>query len=319
MDILCVGQLVADILVKPVDSVDFSIDTKRVDQISVKNGGDSLNTAIDLAKIGNRVGFAGKAGDDSFGDFLLKTMKNNNIDCRGLKIEAGASTSSCIAVISAKGERVFLYHGGTNDTFAYDDMDISLIEECRIVHVGGTFLLPRFDGEGAAKLFQVARSKNKLTSMDVTWDTTGRWLSVIKPCLRYLDFFMPSYNEAKLITGKDKPEDIASFLQNEGVGTVVVKLGKEGVYVKGKSESFRYPAYNVKVVDTTGAGDSFVAGFLTGTLKKWSLEKCAQFASAVSAHCIQHMGATTGIPGYNDIMEFIERNNKFAEMNNKKK
>jgi Sugar kinases, ribokinase family len=305
MDILCVGQLVTDILVRPVDSVDFNVDTKRVDQICVKNGGDCLNTAIDLAKLGNNVGFAGKVGDDSFGDFLVKTIKEFDIDLCGLKIETGASTASVIVLINDKGERAFLYHGGTNDTFQYGDIELSLVDECQIVHVGGTFLLPGFDGEGAADLFQLAKTKKKLTSMDVTWDTTGRWLSIIKPCLKYLDYFMPSYNEAKLITGKEDPEDIAEFLQKEGVETVIIKLGKNGCYSKGSGEGFYFPAYDVNVVDTTGAGDSFVSGILTGLMKKWDLKSCVRFASAVSALCIQQLGATTGIPGFNEVMNFI--------------
>lgn len=310
MDILCVGQLATDILVKPVDSVDFNVDTKRVEQISVKNGGDALNTAINLAKLGNKVCFAGKVGDDSFGDFLLKTIKSCNIDSKGLKIEKGASSPSVIVLINAKGERTFLYYGGTNDRFEYEDIDTSLIDECRVVHVGGTYTLPKFDGEGTARLFQLAQSKSKITSMDVSSDTTGKWLSIIKPCLKYLNFFMPSYNEAKSITGEETPEAIANFLLNEGVGTVVVKLGRDGCYVNNQDESFYFPAYDVKVVDTTGAGDSFVAGFLTGILKKWDLQKCTKFASAVSAHCIQYLGSTTGIPGFEAVEEFIRRQEK---------
>lgn len=103
MDVLCVGQLVTDILVKPVDSVDFKVDTKRVEQISVKNGGDALNTAIDLAKLGNKVCFTGKVGDDSLGDFLLKTIESYDIDLKGLKIEKGTSSSSVIVLINDKG------------------------------------------------------------------------------------------------------------------------------------------------------------------------------------------------------------------------
>ena len=305
MDILCVGQLVADILVKPVDGIDFEIDTQRVEHISMKNGGDCLNTAIDLAKLGNRVGFAGKVGDDSFGEFLVKTIKNFDIDTNGLKVAHQAATSAVIVVINHKGERVFLYYGGTNDSFSYEDIEPSLIDKCKIIHVGGTFLLPQFDGAGAAQLFQQARAKNKLTAMDVTWDTTGRWLSIIRPCLKYLNFFMPSINEARQITGQETPEAIAGFLQNEGVGVVVVKLGKEGCFVKGSGEGFYQKAYDVPVVDTTGAGDSFVAGFLTGVLKGWRLEQCAQFAAAVSAHCIQQLGATAGVPDFDTVTEFI--------------
>ena len=83
MDILCVGQLVADVLVRPVDRIDFSVDTKRVEQINVKNGGDSLNTAVILAKLGNKVCYAGKVGDDSFGGYLLSILKSYDIDLRG--------------------------------------------------------------------------------------------------------------------------------------------------------------------------------------------------------------------------------------------
>lgn len=306
MDILCVGQMVADILVKPIDCIDFSVDTKRVEFIQIKNGGDCLNTAIDLAKLGNKVGFAGKVGDDSFGDFLLKTINNHGIDTSGLKVEKNASTSSVIVAINEKGERVFFYYGGTNDTFTYDDLELSVVDEYKIVHVGGTYNLPRFDGVGAAKLFELARSKGRITSMDVTWDTSGRWLGIIKPCLKHLDFFMPSINEAKYITGKDNPKEIAAFLQNEGVEIAVVKLGKDGCYVKDSGKGFYFPAYDVNVVDTTGAGDSFVAGFLTGISKGWDLEKCAEFASAVSAHCIQQVGATTGVPRYDDVVNFIK-------------
>lgn len=307
MDILCVGQLVTDILAKPIESIDYTVDTIRVESINVKNGGDCLNTAICLAKLGNDTGVIGKVGNDLFGNFLLEAIKSNGIDARGMIVEEGASTSSVIVSINNDGARVFFYYGGTNDTFMYEDLNTALIDECRIVHVGGTYSLPQFDGNGAAKLFAYAKAKGRLTSMDVTWDTSGRWLSTIKPCLKYLDIFMPSINEARHITGRDKPEDIARFLQDQGVKTVVVKLGRDGCYVKASDKGFFCPAYDVEVVDTTGAGDSFVAGFLTGVLKGWDLEKCARFASAVSAHCIQHIGATTGIPEFEDIIEFINR------------
>ena len=310
MDILCVGQLVVDILVRPVDGIDFQIDTKRVDQICVKNGGDALNTAIVLARLGNQVAFFGKIGDDIFGDFLQKTLQSHRIDTKGLKVEKGLDSSTTIVLINDQGDRTFLYYGGTNDQFRFEDINTATLDLCKIVHVGGTYLLPRFDGEGAARLFALSQSKNKLTSMDVSSDTTGKWLSIIRPCLRYLNFFMPSYKEAVSITKKKEPEAIADFLLNEGIETVVLKLGKDGCYVKRQDHDFYLPAYDMAVIDTTGAGDAFVAGFLTGVLRKWDLEKCARFASAVSAHCIQSLGATTGIPGFKAIEAFIRSRQK---------
>jgi len=94
-------------------------------------------------------------------------------------------------------DRTFFYYGGANDLFSLSDLDLAQLDSASIVHVGGTYLLPRFDGEGAARLFAEARKREKLTSMDVTWDTTGRWLTVIEPCLPYLSFFMPSIREAE--------------------------------------------------------------------------------------------------------------------------
>ncbi|MBE3089238.1 MAG: carbohydrate kinase family protein, partial [Actinobacteria bacterium] len=259
MDLYCVGQIVVDVLVKPVDDVNFDIDTKKVDDIFLRTGGDCSNAAIVLSKLGNEVGITMRIGKDCFGDFALREMKKNGIDITGLKISEETSTSVCVVLINMEGKRTFLYYGGANELLKYEDVIISFIEKTNIVHVGGTFLLPNFDGEGATKLFKIAKEKKKLTSMYVSWDTTGRWLEIIKPCLKYLDFFMPSYEEAKKITGKKDPGDMAVFLQNEGVKTVVIKLGEKGCYVKGaEKEGFHIPAYDVKAIDTTGAGDSFV-------------------------------------------------------------
>lgn len=306
MDILCVGQLVCDILVKPVDYEHMDADTKRVEEITLHNGGDCMNVAVNLGKLGNSVGFAGKVGDDSFGDFLKGRLKDQGIDIRGLRVAPGQATSSVIVLISGEGQRVFLYYGGTNDSFSLGDIDLSLVEECRVVHVGGAYLLPGLDGEGTKELFKMAKLKGKLTSADVTWDTTGRWLEVIRPCLPYLDFFMPSYGEAIHITGEKDPVRMGEFLQRQGVGTVVIKLGKDGAYVKARGEEgFIVPAFTAAVVDTTGAGDAFVAGYLTALLRQQSLYECARFACAVASFCIGKVGATTGVPCYQDVAEFL--------------
>ena len=309
MDVLCVGQLAADILVRPVDRVDYGVDTKRVEGIDIKNGGDCLNVALGLAKLGGSVGFAGLVGDDQLGAYLRGVIAEAGIDARGLASTSEARTCSCLVLINSRGERTFFYYGGANDLFSGAQLPPSIMEEAAIVHVGGTYLLPRFDGDGAARLFAAARARGKLTSMDVTWDTTGRWLSVIEPCLPHLSLFMPSIREAEKIAGTDRPPEIARFLQSRGVGTVVVKVGEQGCYVKpAKEDGFTVPAFSTQVVDTTGAGDSFVAGFLTGILRKWELKKSAAFACAVAALNIRKIGATAGIPTFDEARNFMERN-----------
>jgi sugar/nucleoside kinase (ribokinase family) len=306
-EILCVGQLVADILVRPVERVDFGLDTQRVDLIELRNGGDSLNTAIGLSRLGCRVGFVGRIGTDHWGDFLASVIRHEGIDARGLKRTGEAGTCSVVVLINSSGERVFFYHGGANDLFCPEDVDPALVADADVVHVGGTYLLPRFDGAGAARLFAGARLQGKLTSMDVTWDTEGRWLPTIEPCLPHLSFFLPSVREAREITGREKAEEMAEFLQARGVETVVIKLGARGCYVKpAGAEGFFSPAFPTQAVDTTGAGDAFVAGFLAGVLRGLDLAACARLASAVAALNIRKVGATAGMPSMEEALSFMK-------------
>jgi sugar/nucleoside kinase (ribokinase family) len=297
IEILCVGQLVADILVRPVERVDFGIDTQRVELIELRNGGDALNAAVGLSRLGCRVGFAGRIGTDHWGDFLASVMGSEGIEAGGLKRIAEADTCSVVVLINSAGERVFFYRGGANDEFCLEDVEPALLGEAAIVHVGGTYLLPRFDGAGAAQLFESARRDGKLTSMDVTWDTTGRWLATIEPCLPHLSFFLPSIREAREITGRERPEEMAELLQGRGVETVAIKLGAQGCYVKpAGAPGFFSPAFRTEVVDTTGAGDAFVAGFLAGVLRGRDPAACARLACAVAALNIRKVGATAGMP-----------------------
>lgn len=306
--LLCVGQLAADILVRPVDRLDFARDTVRVELIELKNGGDCLNVAIALSRLGCPVGFVGKVGEDHWGEFLTSVIERAGIDHRGLRRTREAGTCTVLVAINSQGERTFFYHGGANDLFRPEDVDSALVAEASAVYVGGTYLLPLFDGEGAASLFRSARVRGKLTAMDVTWDTRGRWLSVIEPCLPHLDWFLPSVKEAARITGREKPEDMAAFLRERGVANVVIKLGEQGCLVlPAGGQGFRVEAFPVRVVDTTGAGDSFVAGFLTGLLRGWEPRRCARLACAVAALNIQAVGATAGVPTFDEACQFMEK------------
>jgi sugar/nucleoside kinase (ribokinase family) len=306
-EVLCAGQLAADILVRPVDRLDFASDTRRVEPIRLSSGGDGLNVAIGLARLGQRVRFAGLVGRDHWGDFLSSVIEREGIDGRGLKRTEEAGTCTVLVAINSQGERTFFYHGGANDRFSLQDVDPAPLADAKAVHVGGTYLLPRFDGEGAAALFRDARAQGKLTSMDVTWDVEGRWLSVIAPCLPHLDWFLPSTKEAARITGRSEPEAMAAFLREQGVGGVVIKLGERGCYVLPTGQAgFFAPAFSVPAVDTTGAGDSFVAGFLAGLLRGWPPERCARLACAAAALNIQKVGATAGMPTFEEASRLME-------------
>ena len=310
MDILCVGQLAADILVKPIESLEYQVDTKRVETIQVQNGGDAMNTAVSLAKLSNDVGFCGRVGNDSFGDHLLNVFAQYNINTKYLKVNEGGSTCAALCCINSAGERTFFYYGGENEGFCIDDIPDDAVKAAKIVHVGGTYMLPSFDGDGAAALFEKAKALGKKTGMDCTFDVTGKWLETIRPCMPHLDFFLPSLNEAKRMVGSDDPEYIADKFHELGVKTVVVKLGKDGCLVSDGNVKKRLPAMDVPVIDTTGAGDSFVAGFLTGINKGLSAFESAKLASAVSACCIGALGATAGVKDLAATLEVLKSRNR---------
>jgi sugar/nucleoside kinase (ribokinase family) len=150
--------------------------------------------------------------------------------------------------------------------------------------------------------------------MDTAWDSTGKWMQLIGPCLQYLDYFIPSLEEAEMISGKSEPEEIADVFLAAGVKTVVIKLGAKGCFIKNNSgEKFLVDSFKgIKAVDTTGAGDSFAAGFITGIIKGWNLKTCGTFANAVGAHCVMKVGATSGIKPLSEIQQFINSYNSEA-------
>ncbi len=144
---------------------------------------------------------------------------------------------------------------------------------------------------------------------DVDWDAKGRWASVLDCAMPYIDIFMPSIDEAKEISGETEPGKIADVFFEKGVKSVVIKLGKKGAYLREKAEgkSVIVSTYTkIKAVDTTGAGDSFCSGFITGLVRGLSFEECGLFANAVGTHCVMEKGATTGIKSYEEIRKFME-------------
>ena len=158
-----------------------------------------------------------------------------------------------------------------------------------------------------AQLLQTAKSLGVTTALDTVWDPTGRWMELTGPSLPHVDYFLPSYSEARMLAGGlEGPEAVARFLLDAGAKVVALKLGHEGCYVRSESgESFRLPALPVNAIDALGAGDAFVAGFLTGVVRGWNLEQCARFAIGVGASCVTALGATTGIRSFDETLAFL--------------
>lgn len=307
--IACVGILVADVMAAPVADVPEKGKLMQVNSITVHNGGNAMTAAVNLKKLGVESYMVGKVGADLFGSYLRDHLDRCGVNTAGLKMDEESQTSASIVLLDPSGERSFLHCVGANGTFSVKDIDFSLIEQVDAVFVTGSFLMNRFDGAETAEFLKKCQEMGKTTFLDVCWDAGGKWGETLDCCLPYLDYFMPSIDEAVMIADRKEPEDIADVFMQKGVKNVVIKLGSKGSYLRKASWKCGkiFPVLKgVKAVDTTGAGDSFCSGFLAAFARGEEEEVCMKIANTTGAMCVTQKGATTGIGTYPETIQFME-------------
>ncbi|MFC2042769.1 carbohydrate kinase family protein [Chloroflexota bacterium] len=305
--IICLGIMVADIIGRPLHTIPKPGRLVLVDDMSLHTGGCAINSATALARLGLPVEVIGKVGADPFGDFLLNAMSERGIGISAVKRDHQFGTSATMVMVDPEGERRFVHYIGANANLSLSDVNVEIFATASILHIAGSLVMPGIDGQPTADLLAEARAAGVTTFLDTVWDDTDRWINVLAPCLPQIDYFVPSLPEAQALTGLVKPEDVARALLDKGVGTVALKMGADGSLVIGDAGSaMRMPAFQVDVVDATGAGDAFAAGFIAGIWKGWSLVETARFANAVGALCVTGVGATGGVTTLTDTMQFME-------------
>jgi sugar/nucleoside kinase (ribokinase family) len=295
VDVVCLGQYTADVVVDPVTSMPEKGKAVFVESISLHNGGSACNAAVALGKLGIRTAVIGKVGCDTLGDFPVDIMNHAGLDTSAMVRDADVRTSSTAVLVSSDGERSFLHYFGGNAHLRPDEIDFEMIAGARILHVAAAFLIPGLDGRPLAEVLARVQSMGVATCLDTAWDAQERWMSVLKPSLAHLDFFVPSLEEAHMLTGEDTPVGMARALHRQGPKTVVIKLGADGCLLHTPDVTTTIPGFPVDtVVDTLGAGDCFVAGFLAGLVHDWDLPRACSLANAVGAACVSARG-TSGI------------------------
>ena len=305
--IICLGILVADIIGRPLRVVPEPGRLALVDEMSLHTGGCAINTATALARLGLPVEVIGRIGTDSFGDFLLNAMAERGISSKGITRDKEVGTSATMVMVASDGERRFVHYLGANARLTLEDIDISIVEAGSILHIAGALVMPGIDGEPTAELLRHARAAGVTTFLDTVWDDTGHWMDTLAPCLPYVDYFVPSLLEARVLTGLDDPAEVARAFLERGVRSVGLKMGVDGCLVmSGEGQVIRLPAFQVDALDATGAGDAFAAGFIAGVWQGWELEKTARFANAVGALCVTGLGASGGLRSLSETISFME-------------
>jgi sugar/nucleoside kinase (ribokinase family) len=287
--------MTANIPVRPIDRGVFDVDATPIERVEILPGGDALNTATILSRLGARAGLAGRVGSDHFGRVLLSAARENGVDVTNVRIGTEPDTGAAILLIQGDGSRNFCTYKGANGLFSVSDVDLAVLGQARIVTIGGLFAMPSFDRGGAEQLMSEAKRRGAITSADTKNDILGIGLAGIEGMLRHTDYFLPSRDEAARMTGETEVARMADALREAGARNVVIKLGGDGCWLRTAEHGLVIAPPRANVVDTTGAGDNFVAGFLTGISRGWDIERCAHFANAVGSLSTTAVGSTTAV------------------------
>ena len=310
--VACVGILVADIITEPVNSYPDKGVLLPVNSITLHNGGNAMTAAINIKKLGVETEIVGKVGTDIFGRFLKERLEESGVGVSGLCTDSETQTSTSVLMISDDGERSFFHCVGANGTFSEKDIDFSIIEDCDIVFVTGSFLLHTFDGKETAEFLKKCKKLGKTTFVDVCWDDSGRWGELLDMSMPYIDFFMPSIDEAVNIAKAESPEEAADIFIKKGVSNAVIKLGSKGCFLKTASmeKGIHFPSKKLKAVDTTGAGDSFCSGFIAAYAHGEDIKTCALIANETGGRSVLYKGATSWTADYAELKETVKEYNK---------
>lgn len=285
------GVHVLDVLVRPVERIPEGQGGELVEEIKITAAGSAGGAALTLAKLGAEVRSAGAVGSDASGDMLLRLLEQGGVDTSLLLRRDGVPTSATVLPIRPNGDRPALHVIGANGAYGAADAPRDAIAEADYLHFGG----PEFmGGEAAAEILEHARANGTLTSADVLAHGDPGILEWIGGALPHLDYFFPNEEQVLGFTGKSDLEAGCRALVERGIGCVAGTRGPDGVLIVDGDGAESIPAFQVEVVDTTGCGDSFVAGFLRGLSLGRSRHDAAVLGSAAAALVAQGLGSDAG-------------------------
>ena len=297
--------MVCDLMVKPVTDQTLRVDTSQADMIRMQVGGDAFNVASNLAALGVDTGLYSAVGKDVFGDFALSYAEKLVVPTQWIQTTDGP-TSVTTVLIHPDGERNFVVQRGASQKISEDQISDELLAAYDLIYIGSACGLPALDGEGLIHLLKRAKTQGCLTAMDITGNALEEKASQLLPAMAQLDYFLPSSYEAMEISGTKTPEDAANFFHRQGVPVVVIKLGKQGALLSDRGCQERFGAYDGPVVDTTGAGDAFVSGFLASVSRKMKLSECVRMGNGAGTLCVGKMGASGALTSFQQVMAFLD-------------
>ena len=319
VDVVCLGELLIDFV-----SLESGVSLERAPSFQKAPGGAPANVAVGLARLGHAVGFIGKVGDESFGHFLANVLQGNGVDISGLSFDSETRTMLAFVSLTSEGERDFMFyrHPSADMRLTPDEIPKALIQQATIFHYGSISLISEPCRSATYYALDIAREAGLLISYDPNlrlglWESEERAKQEILAGMRSADLVKINDDELEFLTGTRNLEDGAKQLLTFGPKLIVVTLGGEGNFFYTGTAAGHVPGNALRAVDTTGAGDGFVAGLLSELLAyskpgeayvfpgKAALEACCRVANAVGALATTKRGAIPALPTRRQVEDFL--------------
>jgi len=305
-DVSVIGLYILDILGRPVSRIPERGNVDFIEEIRLTVAGTAGGTVIDTAKLGLKSLAVGAVGDDEKADWVLLTLKKHGADVSAMQRLPGIPTSATILNVRPNGERPALHVRGASDHFDVPPSAYDQVFDAPIIHMGGTGLLKRLDGPASLTLLKEAKKRQRIVTFDLI-AASAETLGIVEPLLPFIDYFMPSIEEARDMSGRKSAEDCAKFYLDRGAQCCVFTLGGDGAfYARKDGTRLTSPAYEVEVVDTTGCGDAFDAGFIASLHHKMDLETSLRFAQAAAGLVATGLGSDAGIRSFDHTMKVMK-------------
>jgi sugar/nucleoside kinase (ribokinase family) len=284
------GAHVLDVHAKYVEAIPEGQGGALIEEIRVSPAGAAGGTSITMAKLGARTVSVGCIGRDDLGDLLVTMLGRLGVETDRIARKDGVQTSASVLPIRPNGDRPALHVIGANASWTRDDIPWDVIEQADTLHLGG----PEFMHELAPDLLGFCREHGVRTSADILADGWPELLDMIAPALEQVDWFLPNEDQAMKLTGADDIEAAGRALIERGVGGCAITCGARGSVVVTADGADQVPAFEIEVVDTTGCGDAFSAGFMRGLSLGRSPADAARLGSACAALVAQGLGSDAG-------------------------